>query len=70
MINFKERLNRIQTVIERENSRLVDKQLASHDESTGLLLNRLFDVRANLSYFYTRKPYLKSAMDELRTKEI
>lgn len=68
VLNFKLRLNNIIGTIERENGRLVGEQFSSQDETTRFKLQQLFDIRTNLTYLYTKKPYLESAMDELRTK--
>lgn len=68
IVNFKVRQNSLLNQIERENRRLVDDQYEQYGEAARNLLTELFNVRTNLDYLYSKKPYLQSARDGIEDR--
>ncbi len=68
ILNNRLKQNSTLSLIEAENKRLVAQQFASYDDSTRSLLSRLFTVRTNLDFYYTKANYLKASLDELKDK--
>lgn len=65
VLNFRVRQNELLLDIENENRRLVDAQYSQFDADVRRDLASLFNIRANLDYLYSKKPYLESALRDL-----
>lgn len=68
VLNNRLKQNNLQTEISVENRRLVNAQFADSDESVRQKLAELFTLRDELDHSYTKKTYLKAALDEIRDK--
>jgi len=68
IINFKVRLNNTLRSIEDENESQVNGQFSQFDDNTRDLLVRLFNIRSNLDFLYSKSTYLTSARQELTDK--
>lgn len=68
VLNNRLRQNSLQTEITAENRRLVNVQFAEQPESVRQNLAELFTLRGELDHSYTKKTYLKAALDEIREK--
>jgi succinoglycan biosynthesis transport protein ExoP len=68
ILNFKVRLNSRLNQLEAENRRLVAQQYASANDTTKALLGRLFNLRSELDYLYSKVSYLRAALTELTDK--
>jgi len=68
ILDAKLRQNSLMNEIERENGRLVNQQFEAQSDSVQTLLTRVFNVRSNLDYLYSKAAYLRSALDELTDK--
>jgi capsular polysaccharide biosynthesis protein len=68
VLNSKVAQNALIADLEAENRRLVAEQYGEYDQTARSLLVRLFNVRANLDYLYSKASYLESALDELTEK--
>ncbi|MBD3404055.1 hypothetical protein GF420_14275 [candidate division GN15 bacterium] len=68
VINFKVKQNNLIASIEQENRALVNEQFADQPQGVRNDLIQLHNTRTTLDYLYSKKPYLQSALDELKSK--
>jgi len=66
ILNSRLRQNTLLSSIETEHKRLVAEQYAANADGTRRSLAELFTIRANLDYYYAKRDFLKSTLDQLR----
>jgi uncharacterized protein involved in exopolysaccharide biosynthesis len=68
ILNFKVRQNSRLNQLEAENRKLVARQYESAEDTVRVLLVRLFNLRSELDYLYSKVSYLQAALTELTDK--
>lgn len=66
ILNNRLRQNNLLGSVETENKRLVAEQYAANSEATRQSLTELFTIRTDLDYYYAKRDFLKSTLDELK----